>query len=294
MVIRCLLALAAAPLLSLGAAVPAQAHPHIFIDAKARIVFDDAGALIAIKNSWTFDEAFSVWQIQGLDTNEDGTVSSEEMQDLANENLAGLADYGFYTSAGEGTLSLPFKAAGTARFVFENNHSTLTFGIEPEGAYRIRDKLEIAIADPEYYVGITFPNVVDVTLENAPAGCIASLKPGHEMPDNLAAQLSVLPPDVTKLPPDLEAALRGVQGSILIDCSAAVGAVAPPPPATALEAVTQMAEAMPTPPAGSPSTQPDVALPSDGMFGFGWIPELLIAFGVLALTFGFVVLRIRA
>ena len=114
------------------------------------------------------------------------------------------------------------------------------------------------------------------------------------MPENLAAQIYNLPPDVTKLPPALEAALRGVQGSILIDCSAAVGAVAPPPPATALEAVNQVAEAMPTWPASGSPTQPDVPLPWNGIFGFGWIPELGIAFGVLAIAIGFVVLRSRA
>ena len=92
------LALASAATFALAGA--AQAHPHIFIDAKATIVFNDAGELAEIKNSWTFDEAFSVWQVQGLDTNNDGITSSEEMQDLADENIKGLSEYGFYTSAG--------------------------------------------------------------------------------------------------------------------------------------------------------------------------------------------------
>ncbi len=55
-----LVMLAATPL-------PALAHPHIFIDAKATIVFDDAGDVAGIRHSWTFDESFSTWQIQGLD-----------------------------------------------------------------------------------------------------------------------------------------------------------------------------------------------------------------------------------
>ena len=71
----------------LGLTGAAMAHPHIFIDAKATLVFDDQGELASIHNSWTFDEAFSVWQIQGLDTNNDGITSSDEMQDLADENL---------------------------------------------------------------------------------------------------------------------------------------------------------------------------------------------------------------
>ena len=254
-------------------------------------MFDDAGALIAIENCWTFDEAFSVWQIQGLDTNGHVSTSSGEMQPLAREGVASRADYGFYTSAGEGqSSSLVFRGANSPKFVFENNHSTLTFDIAPQAAYQIRDKLEIAIADPEYYVAITYPSIAEVTLKNAPAGCIASLKPGHEMPENLAAQLYLLPPDVTKLPPDLEEALRGVQGSILIDCSAAEGSVPPPPPATALEAVNQMAEVIPIRPLDSPPTKPKIPLPKAGLFGWGWGPELLVALGVLALAAGLIVL----
>ena len=158
-------------------ATPALAHPHIFIDAKATIVFNDAGEVTGIRNSWTFDEAFSVWQTQGLDTNGDGVTSSEEMQELAEENLQGLAEYGFYTSAGAKDETVPMASMDDARFIYENGRSTLTFGIEPQAPYRINDALEIAIYDPEYYVAITFAGVADVTLENAPEGCGLRLEP---------------------------------------------------------------------------------------------------------------------
>ena len=255
----------------LGLTGAAMAHPHIFIDAKATLVFDDQGELATIHNSWTFDEAFSVWQIQGLDTNNDGITSSDEMQDLADENLKGLGEYGFYVSAGEGQDSLAFTAVGGAKFEFKDNRSTLTFDIAPETAYRVKGKLQVAIADPEYYVAITFAGPQDATLENAPAGCVASLQPGHDMPDDLAAQLFAIPPDVTKLPPDLEAKLRGVQGSILVDCSAAkAGEVATP--ATALDAVNDVAQAKVTLPFGGPPAEPGFILPRTGFLG--WIAKM--------------------
>ncbi len=46
--------------------VPAFAHPHIFVDAKAIITFNDAGQVVSIHNTWTFDEAYSAWSVQGL------------------------------------------------------------------------------------------------------------------------------------------------------------------------------------------------------------------------------------
>ncbi|HEY0918226.1 DUF1007 family protein [Devosia sp.] len=251
--------------LLLGLATPATAHPHIFIDARATLVFDGTGALSAIRHDWTFDEAFSIWQIQGLDTDGDGITSPAEMQELADENLAGLAEYQFYTFAGEGADTLAMAALGAARFVHENGRSTLSFAVQPERPYVIGDTLELAINDPEYYVAISFAGVSAVTLENAPSGCTVAMEPPRDMPDDVAARLYALPPEVTELPPDLAAALRGVQGAILVKCPPAGGAVVE---ATAVEAVTKLAEARPVP-FGGPPPEPGLTLPRTGLLG--WI-----------------------
>lgn len=259
-------------------ATPALAHPHIFIDAKAVISFDDSGAVKSIHNSWTFDEAFSAWQIQGLDTNGDGTTSSEEMQELADDNMTGLAEYQYYTFAGERSdENLSFTNGRNPRFVYENGRSTLDFDVDFAAPYHIRDTLEIAINDPEYYVAITFADASAVTLVNAPAGCAVSMDPPGTMSDDLAAELSALPADVTELPPDLAAALRGVQGAILVKCpptaaSAETEAAAPAPAAeTALDAATAVAETSNALPFGGPPAEPGLALPKTGFFG--WVAE---------------------
>jgi len=234
---------------------PALAHPHIFIDAHARIVFDASGAVSEIHNTWVFDEAYSSWAIQGLDTNNDGTVSVEEMQPLADDNLQGLSEYDFYTFAGEGSVNLKFKALPGATYTYDGKRVTLDFGLAPEQPYRIGKTLELSITDPEYYVAISFADPSTVTLENAPSGCAVRLDPPKDMDPALADTLYALPADVTKLPPDLEKAVRGLQGAILVDCPGTGGAAAtvtPPPPATALEAVNQVAAIKPAPFSGPP------------------------------------------
>jgi ABC-type nickel/cobalt efflux system permease component RcnA/ABC-type uncharacterized transport system substrate-binding protein len=250
--------------LALGAGT-AEAHPHIWIDAKARISFNEAGELVAIHNSWTFDAAFSVWQTQGLDTNGDGITSSEEMQELADENVRGLADYGFYTLVGEGDESVRLASMDNGRFVYEDGRSTLEFGVEPQGPYRIQGRLEVAIADPEFYVAINFAGLSDVTLENAPAGCTLGMDPPRELSPELQERLGQLSADVTTLPDDLAAAVRGAQGAIIIDCT---NAAAVAPPATALEAVTQVAEAKPATPFGGPPQEPGFKISPSGPLGW--------------------------
>jgi nickel/cobalt exporter len=270
----------------LGAALlpsAALAHPHIFVEAKATITFDDAGRVVGIHNSWTFDEAYSAWAVQGLDTDLDGVVSREELQPLADDNMQGLSEYEYYTFAGEGPNNLKFAYGSNPTMDFVDGRQTLNFDVALDAPYAIRDRLELAINDPEYYVAITFANADAITLVNAPAACSVTLEDPEPMSDVLQQQLTDLGPDVTRLPPELEQQMRGVQGAIVINCpggSATGRTAAPaaaPEPSTALDAVTQMAEAAPTVvttgdlPLGGPPPEPGLVLPKTGILG--WVSQ---------------------
>lgn len=244
------------------AAQPASAHPHIFIDAKVDVVFDDAGRITALRHHWTFDSAFSVWMVQGLDTNGDGTVSPEEMQPLADDNMNGLAQYGFYTFAGDG---MEFTSAGDQRMRYENNRVTLDYSINAVAPVAPGSKFELGIYDAEYYVAISFADASDVQLINAPASCSTRLVPPQPMDKSTEDRLYALGPDVLELPPDLAAAMRGTQGVIVISCGPA------PAPTTALEATQHVAEARPTAPFGGPPPERGLNLPRTGFFG--WVQE---------------------
>ncbi|WP_417309519.1 DUF1007 family protein [Devosia sp.] len=242
---------------------PVMAHPHIWIDAKATLVFDDNGTLVEIRNAWTFDEAFSVWQVQGLDVDGDGITTSAEMQELADENVAGLAEYRFYSSLVDDGEQIGLSYAGGAKFVYERNRSTLNFNVAPEAP--VSGAFSLAIADPEYYVAINFAGPQDIVLKNAPADCTVRLDPGHDVPPDVQERLGQLPPDVVELPPDLAAALRGAQGAIVVSCPSLGGAE----PETALEATQQVAESRPSLPFGGPPAEPGFKLPRTGFLG--WI-----------------------
>ncbi|WP_082461322.1 DUF1007 family protein [Devosia sp. Leaf64] len=246
----------------LGLAQPTFAHPHIFIDAKVDVVFDDAGRIAALRHHWTFDTAFSVWMVQGLDTNGDGTVSTEEMQPLADDNMNGLAQYDFYTYAGDG---MAFTPAGDQRMRYENNRVTLDYSINATEPVAPGSKFELGIFDAEYYVAISFADASAVQLVNAPASCSTRLVPPAPMDKATEDRLYALGPDVLELPPDLAAAMRGTQGMIVIACGPA------PAPTTALEATQHVAEARPTAPFGGPPPERGLNLPRTGFFG--WIQQ---------------------
>ena len=256
------------------AVVPALAHPHIFIDAKATIVFNDAGDVTAIRHQWKFDEAFSAWSIQGLDTNNDGVTSEAELQPLAEQNMKGLDAYNYYTFVGEGDApNLRFQHLPNPRLTYADGRITLNFGVKLDQPYHIKKTLEVSVNDPEYYVAITFAGPEAVSLENAPAGCSAKLDPPKDIPPALADRLYALGADVVALPPDLAAAMRGMQGAILVKCDPAITGVKQNPApaddeATAVGAANAVAATKPIP-FGGPPRELGFGLPTTGFLG--WI-----------------------
>ena len=68
------------------------------------------GGIAAIRHHWRFDEAFSAFALQGLDTDGDGAYSPEELRPLAQENVESLAEYDFFTFVSVGDYRAGFAA----------------------------------------------------------------------------------------------------------------------------------------------------------------------------------------
>ncbi|SMR84070.1 ABC-type uncharacterized transport system, substrate-binding protein [Aliiroseovarius halocynthiae] len=70
-------------------AVPLASHPHVFIDAGANLIFDDAGQLAAVRVFWAYDEFYSMLLIEdnGLDTDGDGTPEQAALDAYAGKDV---------------------------------------------------------------------------------------------------------------------------------------------------------------------------------------------------------------
>ena len=88
---------AAVLLACLGFAGSAAAHPHVAVVVRAELVFSADSKVAAVRHRWTFDEAYSAYAVQGLDTNKDGVFSREELADLAKVNAESLSEFDFFT-----------------------------------------------------------------------------------------------------------------------------------------------------------------------------------------------------
>ena len=251
-------------LLGAGLAVPAQAHPHIWIDARAEVLFDD-GAVVGIRHHSRFDEYFSAWAIQGMDADGDGVLTPSELQPLADENINGLDYYSYYTFAGpEGGADYGFAGAVDPSMVYEDGRTTLTFTALFDQAYPVNGTLDIEVGDPEYYSAMTFAGEDAVRLENAPEGCTVDSHAPQPIDPVLEEQLWMLGAEVTELPPDLRDAARALANLAVVTCPAG-------PATTAIDAIEQVATIRPQP-FVAPPVEPNLGGGAQGGF-LGWIAQ---------------------
>ena len=76
---------------------PAMAHPHVWVEMRSDVVFNEQGQVTALNLMWTFDDSYAQVALDGLDTNGDGVYSPSELDPLTKENIASLKDYDFFT-----------------------------------------------------------------------------------------------------------------------------------------------------------------------------------------------------
>ena len=67
--------------LALMAAGSAGAHPHVWVDAKATLIFQK-GKITAIRMHWTFDPLFTTLVMSEHDKDKNKTFSPAEVDDL--------------------------------------------------------------------------------------------------------------------------------------------------------------------------------------------------------------------
>ena len=102
-----------------GAGAPALAHPHVFVTARAEILYAPDGAVRALKHIWSFDEAYSAYITQGLDKNGDGKLTPDELAELAKVNVESLPDVGFFTTVKANGRPQEFGTPTGAGLVFD-------------------------------------------------------------------------------------------------------------------------------------------------------------------------------
>ena len=200
------------------AATRGEAHPHVFVDAKTEIVFDQSGRMSAVRNIWQFDEAFTQYAIQGLDADNDGKLSDAELKPLADVNVKSLKEFNFFTYLTVGRDAAKFLTPTEYWLEFHGGRLTLFFTLPMERPMVSGKHALLEIFDPEYFVAFTFQKEDPITLVDAPSTCKTVYHPPRELDASTMAVLAAIPADQHDLPPDLAQAASVLANHVTVSC----------------------------------------------------------------------------
>jgi ABC-type uncharacterized transport system substrate-binding protein len=201
------------------AAGSARAHPHVFVDFQAQILFDAQGRITHVRNVWRFDRAFSAFASQGLDKDGDGKLSEKELAPLAKTNVQSLKEYAFFTYLKIGKQRLKFEFPDQYFLRASDGHLTLFFQLPLTTPMAPGPTTTLEIYDPEYFVAFTFAKHDPITLYQAPAGCVAQIHPPRPLDASIMAKLAAIPADQHDLPTDLQGAAVDLANVITLTCT---------------------------------------------------------------------------
>ncbi len=183
----------------LGLASAASAHPHVFISAKAEIVYAPDGSVTALKHIWSFDQAYSAYITQGLDKNGDGKLTADELVELAKVNMESLPEVSFFTIAKANGKPQEFGQPTDASLAFENTILTLSFTLPLKTPARASRSFGLEIGDPTYFVAFDILDAADAVIaRDAPKGCVVRVARPPRL--DAATQQKLAQEDVTAQP----------------------------------------------------------------------------------------------
>lgn len=156
----------------------ASAHPHVWVTVKSEILYDGSGHVTGIRHRWTFDEFYSAFASQGLDTNGDGKFDRKELSGLAEENVGSLKEFDYFTFVKAGGKDIEIAKPKDYFLEHEDGVLVLHFTLplsSPMDARKVAPSL--AIYDPTYFVAFSFAKKDPIRLAStAPKGCSVALK----------------------------------------------------------------------------------------------------------------------
>lgn len=153
------------------AAPLAQAHPHIFVQTGLTLVADEAGRLVGIEVSWTYDDFYSLLLLEdmGLDPDGDGALTPDELARLDGFDLNWIEGYmgDLYVTAGDAPVTLG-RPEGRGTEVVAGQIVTRHY----RSFAPVTGPVTVKAYDPTFYTAYDLEGGVRV-----PDGCTLSIRP---------------------------------------------------------------------------------------------------------------------
>ena len=184
-----------AALLFLAVALPGFAHPHVFVDNRMTVDFEN-GTLQGITFSWTFDEMFSSMILGDYDPKHTGQFDAARVKAVKEGAFDNLANYHYFIALAIGNKRLDqFRIERFTPSVADKGRLVYSFFVPLNIHVRPTEQsVRVTVYDDSYYVAFDLLHLEGVTVLAGPdVNCRLSIEktkvkplwPGQFMPDQL-------------------------------------------------------------------------------------------------------------
>lgn len=158
------------------AAVQAQAHPHVFVEANLEIVRDTNGAVTELRHVWRFDEIFSSTVLLDFDSNADGQLQSEELDEVSDTVTETIGENDYFTDIRLDGQEVPFIGPEKILVDYMDGQVLMFFATTFAAPLAIgNDDFRISVSDPTYYVAMDIANEAAVQISGDGAECAVEI-----------------------------------------------------------------------------------------------------------------------
>jgi ABC-type uncharacterized transport system substrate-binding protein len=149
----------------------AAAHPHVWVTARAKVIFDAAGKIEAIRQAWTFDEMYSAFVTEGQE--KDGKLlTKEELAPLAKSNVESLSEFEYFTYAKAAGQKIEFgEPTDYSLEERQDKLIVLRFTLPLKIPASASKAFSFQVYDPTYFVAFEMEEKDPVSMAGAPKGC---------------------------------------------------------------------------------------------------------------------------
>jgi ABC-type uncharacterized transport system substrate-binding protein len=180
----------------LAFAAPARAHPHVWVTMHTELIYAPDGAITGVRHHWAFDDMFSAFATQGLESKEKGKFTREELAPLAKVNIESLKEYDYFTFAtADGKKAELTDPAPEYWLDFNDSILTLNFTLPFKTPVKAKE-LKLEVYDQTIFVDFAWAKKEPVHLVGAPH-CKADVVLPREMTYAEGKALSMIPADQT-------------------------------------------------------------------------------------------------
>jgi ABC-type uncharacterized transport system substrate-binding protein len=161
--------------LLLCGATAAQAHPHVWITSVSELIYTPDGMLTGVRHAWTFDDMFSTYALQGIETKQKGVYTREELAGLAQTNAESLKEFAYFTFAKADGKREKFDDPVDYFLDYSNGQLTLHFTLPVKTPFKAK-QLVLDVFDRSFFIDFKMAEKDPVKLSGAPEGCKMQLQ----------------------------------------------------------------------------------------------------------------------